>query len=276
MAHYSGAAYSVDEAEAARRSDLFFKLASSRSPAQAQSQAVARAEAAGASTGEAAPSAFTPDGRTGVGPAQTQAARASTRRSIHPGTIIPASLITAINSQAPGPVIAQVTQSVYDSETGEHIIIPQGARLVGAYTSLSRYGQRRLEIVWERLVLRDGRQIALAEPAVDATGASGLSGRVDNHWGELVAAAALATSINIGAAATQDDETAVLGALELRVEDPVKRAARDGVSRTARDVADRVIERGAAIPPTVHVAAGARVHVLVLRGFSLADDRHPR
>jgi len=196
------------------------------------------------------------------------------RFSLHPGAIIPASLVTAINSEAPGPVIAQVTQGVYDSATGDQLLISQGARLIGSYRSATRYGQQRIAITWLRLVMPDGRQIVLDELAVNGAGSSGVSGAVDNHWGEVFGAAALGTLINVAAAATEDQRTVGLtyGGVGVVI-DPVEEAAREGVQRAASAVSGRVVDRGLSIPPTIRVAAGARVSALVAREIVLTPSR---
>ena len=94
---------------------------------------------------------------------------------LFPGAVIPASLVTEVNSESPGPVIAQVTQSIYDSATGRTLLIPQGARLIGDYRSSSRYGQSRVAILWSRLIMPNGDEIALDEAAVDPSGAADIS-----------------------------------------------------------------------------------------------------
>jgi len=196
------------------------------------------------------------------------------RFSLHPGAIIPASLVTAINSEAPGPVIAQVTQGVYDSATGDRLLIPQGARLIGSYRSATRYGQQRIAITWSRLIMPDGRQIVLEELSVDGVGSSGVSGNVDNHWGDVFGAAALGTLINVAAAATEDQRTVGItyGGIGI-VGDPTEEAAREGVQRTASAVSGRVIDRGLSIPPTIRVESGARVSALVTRELVLSSVR---
>lgn len=196
------------------------------------------------------------------------------RFSLHPGAIIPASLVTAINSEAPGPVIAQVTQGVYDSATGDRLLIPQGARLIGSYRSATRYGQQRIAITWSRLVMPDGRQIVLDELAVDGAGSSGVTGDVDNYWGDVFAAAALGTLINVAAAATEDRRSVGLtfGGVGVVV-GPAEEAAREGVQRAASAVSGRVVERGLSIPPTIRVSEGARVSALVSREIVLTPSR---
>lgn len=195
---------------------------------------------------------------------EDQPAPPSTRSpSLHPGTIIPASLITGINSESPGPVIAQVTQSIYDSDTGRLLLIPQGARLIGDYRSASKYGQSRLAITWSRLLMPDGQEIALDEAAIDPSGAAGARGDVDAHWGDVLGAAFLGTMINVGVATTEDPQL-TYGAIGV-VRDPVDQAVTDGVQRTASNVAGRTVDRSLAIPPTIRIEAGTRIAVMVSR-----------
>jgi type IV secretory pathway VirB10-like protein len=185
-------------------------------------------------------------------------------RSLFPGAVIPASLVTEINSESPGPVIAQVTQSIYDSATGRNLLIPQGARLIGDYKSSTRYGQSRVAIVWARLIMPDGTERVLDELAVSPNGAAGVSGEVDNHWGDVFGAATLGTLINVGVATTEDPQITYSGIRAIS-RDPVDQAIQDGVQRSASTVTNRVVDRGLAIPPTIRVQAGARIYVIVTR-----------
>jgi type IV secretion system protein TrbI len=110
------------------------------------------------------------------------------------GTVIPAALVTGINSDLPGQVIATVTQSVYDTATGQYLLIPQGSRLIGRYDSQVAFGQKRVLLVWTRLILPDTSSIALDKlPGLDLAGYTGLEGGVDQHWGRLLSGAALST-----------------------------------------------------------------------------------
>jgi type IV secretion system protein VirB10 len=256
----SPAGAQVSEVDTARRSGLFFQL---RERGE-QAAGAAPAREASVDAGES------PDRDQMTSPHRLAAP--ISRRSLHPGAIIPASLITAINSEAPGPVVAQVTQGVHDSATGDRLLIPQGARLIGAYRSATAHGQRRITITWSRLIMPDGRQLVLDEAAVDAAGAAGVNGDVDNHWGEVFGAAALGTLINVGAAATEDRNSIGLSSGGFGVvagEDPAEEAAREGVQRAASAVSGRVVERGLAVPPTIRINAGARISAIVTRELAL-------
>ncbi len=249
----------VSEVDTARRSGLFFSLRE-RGEQAASERGVDTADSP-ARDQMTSPHRLTPP---------------ISRRSLHPGAIIPASLITAINSEAPGAVVAQVTQGVYDTATGDRLLIPQGARLIGAYRAATAHGQRRITIIWSRLVMPDGRQIVLDEAAVDAAGdaagAAGVTGDIDNHWGEVFGAAALGTLINVGAAATEGRNSISVTSGGFGVnsgDDPAEEAAREGVQRAASAVSGRVVERGLAVPPTIRIDAGARISAMVTRELDL-------
>ena len=90
------------------------------------------------------------------------------------GSYIPAALITGINSDLPGSVNAQVTENVYDTVTGNYLLIPQGAKLVGEYNSSLTFGQTRVQVVWNRIIFPDGKSIDLEKmQGVDIAGYSG-------------------------------------------------------------------------------------------------------
>ncbi len=202
---------------------------------------------------------------TALAPAPTPSGQDA---SLHPGSVIAASLVTAIDSEAPGPVIAQVTHPVYDSLGGRILLIPQGARLIGDYSSTSKHGQSRLAIFWSRLIMPDGEEIALDEAAVDPAGSAGVKGKVDNHWGDVFGAAALGTLINIGVATTEERPS--IGVTFTGVgsgvgEGAVDDALRDGVQRSAAIVTNRVVDRALAVAPTIRINAGVKVSVIVTR-----------
>lgn len=253
-AQYASSAQ-TDELETARKSGLFFGLRDKSGPAMAANP-ISDLESADRDL-MTSPHKVLP---------------AASARSLHPGSIIPASLLTAINSDTPGPVVAQITEAIYDSTTGDQLLIPQGAKLIGAYKASAQYGQRRISIIWSRLVFPDGSQIVLNELAADASGAAGLKGRVDDHWGAAFSAAALGTLINVGAASTQDRNSIGVtysGIGIINGDEPVEDAARQGVQRTASTLSNRIIDRGLSVAPTIRVGAGARISVLVTRELDL-------
>ncbi len=99
------------------------------------------------------------------------------------GNVIPAVLIGGINSDLPGPVLAQVSQSVFDSATGKSLLIPQGSRLIGAYRNASAWGQQRVQIAWQRLIFPNTASMDLPQmPGTDQGGYAGFADQVNNHY----------------------------------------------------------------------------------------------
>jgi type IV secretory pathway VirB10-like protein len=174
------------------------------------------------------------------------------------GSVIPAALVTAVNSDLPGQVIATVTEHVYDSATGRHLLVPQGSRLIGQYDSQVAYGQRRVLLVWTRLIRPDGSSLVLDRlPATDVAGQAGLEDRVDWHWRRIFAGAALSTLIGVGAELAAPDRVDADGRIVI--------ATRESVQETVNQVGQQITRRNIDVQPTLNVRAGHPVRVLVNR-----------
>ncbi|MEA3390388.1 conjugal transfer protein TraI [Sphingopyxis indica] len=184
---------------------------------------------------------------------------------VQAGSVIAAALITGIRSDLPGQVTAQVTQSVYDSPTGRTLLIPQGSRLIGDYDAEVAFGQRRVLLVWNRLILPDGRSIILdRQPTGDPSGYAGLEDKVNEHWGGILRAAGLSTLLSIGAELGTDSD------------DDIARAIRDGGQNTINQAGQDIVRRQLNIQPTLTVRPGYPVRVLVSRDLVLAPWRQTR
>lgn len=178
------------------------------------------------------------------------------------GTIIPAALVTGINSDLPGQVIANVTEGVYDTATGRHLLIPQGSRLIGRYDSQVAFGQRRVLLVWTRLVLPDTASIALDRlPGIDPAGYAGLEDGVDWHWDRLLAGAALSTLLGVGAELAAPDSQSD--------SDRVEVAVRQSAQETVSQVGQEVTKRNLSIQPTLTIRPGFPMRVMVSKDLVL-------
>ncbi|WOR14363.1 TrbI/VirB10 family protein [Hyphomonas sp. FCG-A18] len=173
------------------------------------------------------------------------------------GTLIAASLVTGINSDLPGTIVAQVTQPVYDTVTGRYLLIPQGARLIGRYQSEVSFGQDRALVTWERIIFPDGASIVISAPGADAQGFAGLTDRTDHHWDRVFIAAGLATILGIGAELGADSDG------------DIERAIRRGTTDTLNEAGQRVVDRNLNIQPTIKVRPGWPVRVVVTRDLIL-------
>jgi hypothetical protein len=180
-----------------------------------------------------------------------------------PGTGIPAALITGIRSDLPGQITAQVTEAVFDSPTGRAKVIPQGARLIGTYDSQVAFGQSRVLLVWTRLIMPNGRSIVLErQPGADAAGYSGLEDEVDNHWKELLGAAALSTLLAVG---TEVNSGADANNTNSAIVQALRRGAGDALNQTGQ----QVVRRNLNIQPTLTIRPGFPVRVIVNRDLVL-------
>jgi len=181
---------------------------------------------------------------------------------VQAGAVIAAALVTGLRSDLPGQVTAQVTENVYDGPTGRFLLIPQGARLIGQYDAQIAFGQNRALLVWNRLILPNGRSIVLErQPGADPQGFAGLEDQVDNHWGQLFKAAMLSTILSVGAeAGTSSNENDLVQAL--------RQGASDSISQAGR----QVVGRSLTIQPTITIRPGFPVHVIVTRDLVFPQE----
>ncbi|MVZ98149.1 TrbI/VirB10 family protein [Sphingorhabdus sp. IMCC26285] len=178
------------------------------------------------------------------------------------GSVIPAALISGIRSDLPGLVTAQVTQNVYDSPTGRTVLIPQGSRLIGDYDADIAFGQNRIQLVWNRLILTDGRSIVLErQPASDPNGFAGLADRTNYHWGGVLKAALISTLLGVGSELGSGNDGDLARA--------VRRGMQDSVNRTGEQIVSRELN----VRPTLTIRPGFPVRVLVTRDLVLGDAR---
>jgi type IV secretion system protein VirB10 len=198
----------------------------------------------------------TPDKRTVSSDRVTAPASANVLQA---GAVIAAALITGIRSDLPGQITAQVTENIYDSPTGKILLVPQGTRIIGQYDNGVGFGQRRVLLVWNRLIFPNGRSIVLErQPGADAEGYAGLEDGVDYHWGELFKAAALSTLLSIGAqTGSSGDESDIVRAL--------RQGAGDSISQAGQQIVSRQLN----IAPTLTIRPGFPVRVIVTRDLVL-------
>jgi type IV secretory pathway VirB10-like protein len=182
------------------------------------------------------------------------------------GTVIPAALVTGINSDLPGQVIANVTEAVYDTATGRYLLIPQGSRLIGRYDSQVAFGQRRVLLVWTRLILPDTSSIALDRlPGIDPAGYAGLEDGVDWHWDRILAGAALSTLLGVGAELAAPDRSGSDGKVIV--------AVRQGAQDTVNQVGQEMTKRSMSVQPTLKVRPGFPMRVMVSKDLLLRPYR---
>jgi len=292
IAAYSSPAYDLDdalrkEAEAAAASSVFFRTSNQGQTATASAQASNSIGMGGMNT----LAAFDP---MAAGPASTaaqstdpttaqnrqdqkdeflQSGSTQTRNSGHlqmptspyqvmAGTVIAGALVTGIKSDLPGDVIATVTEPVYDTATGQFLLIHQGSRILGRYNSQVSYGQSRVQVAWHRIILPDTSSLTLDNLiGTDPAGYAGLEDGVDWHWKRIFAGAALTTLLGIGAE---------LAAPENRQDgNRVILAGRDSAQDTVNQIGQEVTRRNLNIQPTLTSRPGLPVRIIVNKDLQL-------
>ncbi|WP_028840163.1 TrbI/VirB10 family protein [Thermomonas fusca] len=273
------------EAEAAAASSVFF-----RSGGQGQAATVAQT-APGTPGGASALAAFDPlaarpastaaqpadptavQNRQGQKEAFLKAGSTETRNSgnltlpaspyqVMAGTVIAGALVTGIKSDLPGDVIGTVTEPVYDTATGKFLLIPQGSRILGRYNSQVSYGQSRVQVVWNRIILPDTSSLTLDNlVGTDPAGYAGLEDDVDWHWKRIVAGAVLTTLLGVGAE---------LAAPENRQDgNRIVIAGRDSAQDSINQVGQEITRRNMNIQPTLTERPGLPVRIIVNRDLVL-------
>lgn len=261
------------ERQAARSSGVLVQLQGSRpdraaSTAATPAQAAETVEPSGASPSAAAIPASQGHklefARSSDGEISASSVRpAASRWLLSAGTVIPASLITGLNSDLPGMVLAQVTENVRDSATGGAVLIPQGARLIGAYDSVVAYGQRRVLVAWKRIVFPDGSSVTLDNvPATDAAGYAGVRGGVDSHTGQLLKGIALATLLGVGTQLSFGGSGSDL-----------VRAIRESAQQNAAHAGDQITMHNLEVQPTLTVRPGWPIRAVLSKDLVLQPWR---
>jgi len=184
---------------------------------------------------------------------------------IRTGSVIPATLISGINSDLPGQILGQVSQNVYDTPTGKHLLIPQGSRLVGEYSSAVKYGQTRVFAVWQRIVFPDGKAMDLgAMPMSTGVGYSGAKDKVDNHYIRIFGSAILLSGIIAGVEYSQNQQDYSNdrnGYNQQRMGDTMSQALGQTLGQTMAEM----IRRNMDIAPTLTIRPGFRMNVMLVK-----------
>ena len=183
------------------------------------------------------------------------------------GTIIAASLVTGLNSDLPGFVIAQVTENVFDSVSGRYLLIPQGSRLIGKYDTIIAFGENRALLVWQRIILPDGSSVVLDNlPATDTAGYAGLSDQVDLHTWQLLEGVALSTVLGVGQALAFGPAAG---------DSDLVKALKQSTGQTTNQTGQRLVERQMTVQPTLTVRPGWPLRVIVHKDLVLKPYRSP-
>lgn len=178
------------------------------------------------------------------------------------GTMIPAVLITGINSDLPGKIVGQVSQNVYDTVTGQYLLIPQGTKIIGTYDSKVSYAQERVLMVWTRLILPNGDSLDLeGMDGTDASGFSGLMDKVNNHEGKVTTGVLISSILSAGAKIATGNETSGSRSWD--------QLTTSGIAEQISQFGSRITDKNLSIQPTLEISPGFAFNVFVNKDMIL-------
>lgn len=182
--------------------------------------------------------------------------------SVMTGSVIPATMVSGINSDLAGKIIAQVSQNIYDTPTGRHLLIPQGTKLFGTYGSEVIYGQDRVFVVWNRLIFPDGKNVDIGDMnGTDQSGYAGFNDKVNNHYLRLFGGAIMMSAITAGVTYTQDKYSNNSNNDKVTASSSMSQALGNQLGNTAV----QLIQRNMNISPTIEIRPGYKLNVVVTK-----------
>lgn len=209
--------------------------------------------------GQQGKEAFLGQGSTDPGYLANRIVAQRSPRELKRGSIIPATLVSGANSDLPGRLIAQVSQNVFDTATGRHLLIPQGTKLFGRYDSKVSFGQSRLLTVWTDLIFPDGSTLQIdGMPGTDSEGYGGFTDKVDRKLLQTYGSAALIALIGAG--------TGLVNPTHSRFNETGPNfgdVARTSFSEVFGRLAEGSIRRNMDVQPTVEIRPGYRFNIVV-------------
>lgn len=193
-----------------------------------------------------------------LGYLQNQVVPQLSRYELKRGSVIPATMITGLNSDLPGRISAQVSQNVYDSATGYRLLIPQGAKLFGRYDSKVSFGQERVLVVWTDLIFPNGATLQIGGMSgTDTEGYGGFKDKVDRHLWRTFGSAALVAIIGTGIDMSMPESST------LATQDTASDAARRNFAESFGRVAEQTVSKNLNVQPTIRIRPGYKFNVLV-------------
>lgn len=175
---------------------------------------------------------------------------------------MPAVLISGINSELPGQIMAQVSQDIYDTPVGRWRLIPQGARLVGSYSSEVAYGQSRVLVAWQRIIFPDGKTMDIgAMPGADGIGQAGFKDQVNNHYLRIFGSALLMSAVIAGATYSQRDA----GGGGVFGRQNAGSILSQSLGQQLGQATTRLMMKNLNIAPTLEIRPGFRFNVIVTK-----------
>lgn len=187
------------------------------------------------------------------------------RYELRAGSVIPGVMISGISSELPGQLIAQVSQNVFDTSRGKHLLIPQGTKLIGVYSSDVGFGQNSVLVAWQRLVFPDGRALDIGSmPGADSAGYAGFRDQVDHHYVKIYGSALLMSGIVAGITYSQNTNQTYQNGYGYGPP-TAGSVLSQALGQQLGEVTGQLISKNLNISPTVNVRPGYRFNIIAVK-----------
>lgn len=212
----------------------------------------------------------------GTGEINSKLANQKSPYTIFAGTFLPAILVTGLNSDLNGIIVATIRNDVYDSTLGKYLLIPQGSRLIGTYNHDVSYGQNRLMAGWNRIIYPNGTSINLhGQPGTDLQGFSGFSGEIDNHYSKVFGSSFIMGLIFGGMTTAIGNQPANSNQNQISAGATIATQVGTQMAQTGL----QVVNRGLNIPPSIIISPGYRFNILMtsdllLKPYIFKDNKN--
>ncbi|MCC5791327.1 MAG: conjugal transfer protein TrbI [Legionellaceae bacterium] len=193
----------------------------------------------------------------------------NSRYELRAGGVIPGVMVSGISSELPGQIIGQVSQNVYDTATGRHLLIPQGTKLIGVYSNEVGFGQNSVLVAWQRLVYPDGKALDIGSmPGADSAGMAGFRDQVDHHYAKIYGSALLMSAIVGGITYSQSlNQNNQLGYNQPTAGNVLSQA----LGQQLGEVTSQLVSKNLNVSPTVNVRPGYRFNVIVVKDLTFKN-----
>jgi type IV secretion system protein VirB10 len=190
----------------------------------------------------------------------------NSRYELRAGGVIPGVMISGISSELPGQIIGQVSQNIYDTATGKYLLIPQGTKIIGIYSSDVSFGQNSVLVAWQRLVFPDGKALDIGSmPGADSAGFAGFRDQVDHHYARIYGSALVMSAIVAGVTYSQNsNQPNQLGYNQPTAGNVLSQA----LGQQLGEVTSQLVSKNLNVSPTINIRPGYRFNIIVVKDLT--------
>ena len=190
----------------------------------------------------------------------------NSRYELRAGSVIPGVMISGISSELPGQIIGQVSQNVYDTATGKYLLIPQGTKIFGLYSSEVSFGQSSVLVAWQRLTFPDGKALDIGSmPGADSAGFAGFRDQINNHYLRIYGSALLMSGIVGGISYSQNSNQSNQYGFSPPTAGSVLSQA---LGQQLGEVTSQLVAKNLNVAPTLNIRPGYRFNIIVVKDLT--------